>query len=167
MPSSHLILCRPLLLLPTIFPSIRVFSSESALCIRWPSYRVSASAPALPMNIQDWFPWGWTGGSPCCPRDSQESSPAPRFKSISPNSVSWLSASLIPCLPCVHAKSLQLCLTLYDPVGLQPTRLLCPWDSPGNNTRVGCHPLFQGIFLIRVQTCVSYLSSTGRQILYH
>ena len=36
MPSSHLILCRPLLLLPSIFPSIRVFSNESALCIRWP-----------------------------------------------------------------------------------------------------------------------------------
>ena len=38
MPSSHLILCHPLLLLPSIFPSIRVFSSESALHIRWPKY---------------------------------------------------------------------------------------------------------------------------------
>ena len=38
MPSSHLILCRPLLLMPSIFPSIRVFSNESALCIRWPNY---------------------------------------------------------------------------------------------------------------------------------
>ena len=38
MPSNHLILCRPLLLLPSIFPSIRVFSKESALCIRWPKY---------------------------------------------------------------------------------------------------------------------------------
>ena len=38
MPSSHLILCHPLLLLPSIFPSIRVFSNESALCIRWPKY---------------------------------------------------------------------------------------------------------------------------------
>ena len=38
MPSSHLILCRPLLLLPSVFPSIRIFSSESALCIRWPKY---------------------------------------------------------------------------------------------------------------------------------
>ena len=38
MPSSHLILCRPLLLLPPIFPSIRVFSNESVLCIRWPKY---------------------------------------------------------------------------------------------------------------------------------
>ena len=38
MPSSHLILCRPLFLLPSIFPNIRVFSNESALCIRWPKY---------------------------------------------------------------------------------------------------------------------------------
>ena len=38
MPSNHLILCHPLLLLPSIFPSIRVFSSESALCLRWPKY---------------------------------------------------------------------------------------------------------------------------------
>ena len=38
MPSNHLILCNPLLLLPSIFPSIRVFSNESALCIRWPKY---------------------------------------------------------------------------------------------------------------------------------
>ena len=38
MPSNHLILCRPLLLLPSIFPSIRVFSKESALCLRWPKY---------------------------------------------------------------------------------------------------------------------------------
>ena len=38
MPSNHLILCHPLLLLPSIFPNIRVFSSESVLCIRWPKY---------------------------------------------------------------------------------------------------------------------------------
>ena len=37
-PPNHLVLCRPLLLLPSIFPSIRVFSSESPLCIRWPRY---------------------------------------------------------------------------------------------------------------------------------
>ena len=52
MPSSHLILCRPLLLLPSIFPIFRVFSNESALHIRWPSIGASASASVLPMNIQ-------------------------------------------------------------------------------------------------------------------
>ena len=56
MPSSHLILCHPLLLLPSIFPSIRVFSNESALHIRWP-----ALVSLLPMNTQDWSPLEWTG----------------------------------------------------------------------------------------------------------
>ena len=58
MPSNHLILCRPLLL-PSIFPSIRVFWNESFLCIRWPNIGVSASALVLPMNIQDWLPLAW------------------------------------------------------------------------------------------------------------
>ena len=61
MPSSHLILCRPLFLLPPIPPSIRVFSNESALCIRWPSIGVSASASFLPKKSQGWSPLEWTG----------------------------------------------------------------------------------------------------------
>ena len=59
MPSSHLILFRPLLL-PSIPPRIRVFSNESALCIRWPKYW-SFSFNILPMDTQDWSPLGWTG----------------------------------------------------------------------------------------------------------
>ena len=74
MPSSHLILCHPLLLLPSIFPSIRVFSNKSlsqmslfkwifsGLRIRWPKYwRVWASISVLPMNTQDRSPSEWTG----------------------------------------------------------------------------------------------------------
>ena len=61
MPSNHLILCHPLLLLPSIFTSITVFSNESALHIRWPKYWISASASVLPMSIQGWFPLGLTG----------------------------------------------------------------------------------------------------------
>ena len=61
MPSNHLILCHPLLLLPSIFPSIRVFSNESVLRIRWPKFGASASASVLPVNIQRWFPLGCTG----------------------------------------------------------------------------------------------------------
>ena len=61
MPSSQFILCRSLLLLPPIFPSIRVFSKESVLHIRWTKYRVSASTSVLPMNIQDWFLLELTG----------------------------------------------------------------------------------------------------------
>ena len=62
MPSSHLILCHPLLLLPSIFPSIRVFSNESALCIRWPkdwnfSFNISPSNehPGLISSRMDWL----------------------------------------------------------------------------------------------------------------
>ena len=56
----HFILCHPLLLLPSIFPSISVFFNESVLHIRWPKFGVSASSSVLPMNIQEWFPLGFT-----------------------------------------------------------------------------------------------------------
>ena len=59
--SSHLILCLPLLLLPSIFPSIRVFSMSQIFASGGQSIGVSASTSVLPMNIQDWFPLGWTG----------------------------------------------------------------------------------------------------------
>ena len=81
--SKHLVLCHPLLFLPSIFPGIRVFSNELAFHISsntlHQSMGASASAIVLLMNIQDWFPLGLTGLSP---RDSQESSPIPQFKSI-------------------------------------------------------------------------------------
>ena len=62
MPSSHRILCHPLLLLPSIFPSIRVFSNKSALCIRWPKYwsfsfshSTSSEHPGLISFRMDWL----------------------------------------------------------------------------------------------------------------
>ena len=61
MPSSHLILCCPLLLLPSILPSMRVFSNEAALRIRWPKYWSFTFNISPSMNIQDLFPLGWTG----------------------------------------------------------------------------------------------------------
>ena len=61
MPSNHLILCHPLLLLPSIFPSIRVFSNELALHIRWPKYWSFSFNISPWMNTQDWSPSGWTG----------------------------------------------------------------------------------------------------------
>ena len=171
--SNHLILCCPLLLLPSIFPSIRVFANEVTLHIsqfscsvmfnslrphglqhvRLPcsspipgiysnscpscwwchptisfsatlfsfclqsfpasgsfprsqffassgqSIGVSASTSVLPMNTQDWFPLGWMVRSPCCPRDSQESSPTPQFKSINFLAFSFLYS---PTLTSVH-----------------------------------------------------------------
>ena len=61
MPSNHLILWRPLRLLPSMFPNIRVFSNESALHIRWPKYWSFSFNISPSMNTQDWFPPGWTG----------------------------------------------------------------------------------------------------------
>ena len=63
MPSNHIILCHPLLLQPSILPSIRIFSNESALHIRWPKYcsfSVNIS-PSNELKSKDWSPLGWTG----------------------------------------------------------------------------------------------------------
>ena len=80
MPSNHLILYHLLLLLPSIFPSIRVFSSESDL-IRWPiSLELRHQYFQCIFRVD--FLYDWLVWSPCSPRDSQESSPAPQFKSI-------------------------------------------------------------------------------------
>ena len=87
MPSNCLILCSSLLLLASIFPSIRVFCKDLALCIRCQSIGASASVSVLPMNTQGWFPF-WLIRSPCSPRDSQV--PTPQFKSINSSSLSLL-----------------------------------------------------------------------------
>ena len=81
--SSSLILCHPLLLLSPIPPSIRVFSNESTLRVRWPKYW-SFSFSISPSNEHPGlisFRMGLVG-SPCSPKDSQESSPTLQFKSI-------------------------------------------------------------------------------------
>ena len=97
MPSNHLILCCPLLLFASVFPSIRVFSSDSALHIRWSKYW--SFSFFLPMKIQDWFLLDWLVWSPCSPRDSQESSPAPQFESTSSLVLSLLYG---PTLTSIH-----------------------------------------------------------------
>ena len=61
MPSNHLILYRPLLLPPSIFPNIRVFSNESVLRFRWPKYWSFSFSISPSKSIQDWYPLGWTG----------------------------------------------------------------------------------------------------------
>ena len=80
MPSNHLILWCVLLLPPSIFPSIRILSNESVLRIRWPKYW-SFSFSISPSFRADFLSDGLVG-SPWSPRDSQESSPTPQFKSI-------------------------------------------------------------------------------------
>ena len=83
--------------------------------------------------------WVELVGSPCSPRDSQESSPTPQFKNINSLVLSFLYS---PILTSIHAaaaaKSHQSCPTLNDPRDGSPPGS-CPWDSPGKNTGVGCH----------------------------
>ena len=99
MPSSHLILCCLLLLLPSIFPSIRVFSNESALHIRWPKYwsfsfsiSPSNEHPGLISFRMDWLDLLAVQGT-------QESSPTPQFKSINSSALSFLQS---PTLTSIH-----------------------------------------------------------------
>ena len=117
--SNHLMLCCPILLLPSSFPSIRGFSNELALHIRWPEYLASASV--LPVNIQGWFPLGLTG------LISLQSKGLPRVfsstavwkhqffgaqPSLWPSShiSTWLLESRVPCF------TSQSCLALGDSV---------------------------------------------------
>ena len=96
MPSNHLILCRPLLLLLSIFPNIRVFSSKSALRIRWPKYwsfsfNISSSNehPGLISFRMDWLDLLAVQGT--------LKSPTPQFKSINFSALSFLySPTLTP-----------------------------------------------------------------------
>ena len=87
MPSNHLILCCPLPLVLSVFPSIRVLSSESVLHIRWPKYW-SFSFSISPSNecsgLISFRIWS------CSPEDSQVSSPVPQFKSINTSALSLL-----------------------------------------------------------------------------
>ena len=97
---NHLILCCPLLLLPSIFSRIRVFSKESALCIRWPkhwSFNFSIS-PSSEYSGLISFRMDWLD-LPCSPRDSQESSPTPQFKGINSLVLSFLYS---PTLTSIH-----------------------------------------------------------------
>ena len=99
-PSSHLILCRPLLLLPSIFPSIRVSSNESVLQIRWPKYwEFQLQHQSFQWIFRTGFLQDGLVGSLHCPRDSQESSPTPQFKSINSLALSFLYS---PPLTSIH-----------------------------------------------------------------
>ena len=96
MPSSHLILCRPLLLLPTIPPRMRVFSNESTLHMRWSKYwsfslsiSPSNEHPGLVSFRMDWLDL----------LAVQESSPAPQFKGINSSALSFLHS---PTLTSIH-----------------------------------------------------------------
>ena len=112
MPSNYLILCHPRLLLPSTFPIIRVFSNESVLRIRWPKYWSFSISPSN--KYSGLISFRVLVGSLCSPRDSQESSPTPQFKSINSSVLSFLYG---PTLTSRQFSSVaQLCPIFCDPM---------------------------------------------------
>ena len=93
--SNHLILCHPIFLLPSTFPSVRVFSNELALHISWLKYWSFSFSPSDEYSGLISFRINWFD-HPCCPRDSQGFSPAPQFESINSSVFSFLHG------PCIH-----------------------------------------------------------------
>ena len=113
-PSSHLILCIPLLLLPPIPPSIRVFSNESTLHMRWPNYWSFSFSMSFQRTPRTDLLQNGLAGSPCSPRDSQESSSTPQFKSINYSALSFLHS---PTLSSIHDYWKNHSLTRWTFVG--------------------------------------------------
>ena len=110
MPSNHLILCRPLLLPPSIFPSIRVFSNELVLCIRWPKYwsfsfNISPSNEYLGLISfrMDWLYLLAVQGT-------LKSSPTPQFKNINSSALSFLHS---PTFTSIHTTGKTIALTRW------------------------------------------------------
>ena len=92
MPSNHLILCCPLLLLPSIFPSIRIFPNESVLCIRWPKYW-SFSFSISPSNEYSGLISFEIRFDLLAVQGTCKSSPTPQFKSINSSVLSFIYGS--------------------------------------------------------------------------
>ena len=99
MPSNDLILCHPFLLPPPIPPSIRVFSNESVLRIRWPNLEFQLQHQSLQCIFRTDFLEDGNGWISLSPRDTQESSPTPQFKSINSSVLSFLHS---PTLTSIH-----------------------------------------------------------------
>ena len=131
MPSNHLILCRPLLLLPSIFPSIRVFSNESALCIRWPKYwsfnfsiSPSNEYSGLVSFRMDWLDLLAVQGTLKSLRKHHSSKASvlrySAFFTVQLSHPYMTTEKTIALTAAAAAKSLQSCPTLCDPIDGSP-----------------------------------------------
>ena len=121
MPSNNLILCRPLLLPPSVFPRIKVFSSESVLCFRWSKYwsfsfsiSPSSEYSGLILFRIDWFDL-------LADQGTLQFSPTPQFKSINSSELSFLYS---PTLTSVHGCWKTMALTRQTLVGKVMSLLL-------------------------------------------
>ena len=145
MPSGHLILCCPLLLLPSIFPSISVFSNESAFHIMMLVKNIgdSASASVLSMNIQGWFPLGLTG-SPCSPRGSQES--APQLEGIGSSALGTALPLWTHCL-CIRYTGAPVYISFCRPVRVLLSTFFLSLSCSLPLTQVVCSMTIIDLFL--------------------
>ena len=167
-PSNHLILYHPFLSCPQSSPALGSFPMSQLFASGGQGRGASASASILPMNTQSWFLLGLTGLI-----SLQSKGPPRAFSSttvwkhqviklkyinvsissnLENNDGPWHALKRERCnitLGCSYARVLSRSVVSDSlwPCGLEPTRLLCPWDSPGKNTGVGCHALLQGLFL--------------------
>ena len=147
MPSNHLVLCCSRLLLPSIFPSIRVFANKLAFCIRWPEYW-SFSFSISPSNeCSGLISFRIDLFDLLAVQGTQESSPTPQLQaSVLPCSAFFMVQLSHPYMTTgktmkVKVKVVQSCPTLCNPTDCSP------WNSPGQNTGVGSLSLLQGVFL--------------------
>ena len=177
MPSNHLILCHPLS--PSIFPSIRVFSNESDICIRWPKHWSFSISPyneysRLIFFRIDWFDHLAVQGTlkSLLQHSSKASVPwYTAFCMVELTSIhDYYKICVCVCVcvhacmcPCAHALN---CIT-FQPYELEPTSLPCPWDFPGKNTEMGSCALLQGGLPDKGMEPMSHVSCVGNQVLYH
>ena len=97
--SNRLILGHPFSFCLQSFPVSQSFPMNQLFASHSQSIGASASATVLPMNVQGWFPLGLTCLAPCCPRNSQESSPAPQFESINSSALSLVYGPALTSVP--------------------------------------------------------------------
>ena len=130
MPYNHLFLCHPLPFLPSIFPSIRVFSNESHQVAKVLEFQLQHQS--FQWILRTDILWDWLVGSPCCPRDSQESSPTPQFKRVDSLELSCLygpALTLIWMSPAMERRGIKNYNHLVPdlpPVGNTEHLLGCP-----------------------------------------
>ena len=155
MPSNNLILCCPLLLLPPIPPSIRVFSSESVLHIKWPKDWSLFQLQSFQWIFRADLLYDGLVGSPCSPRDSQKASQTPQFKSINSSVLSFLYNPIShPYMTTGKAialtrwtfvdKVMSLFFNMLPRLVIgegkwQPIPVFLPGESWGGGNLVGCH----------------------------
>ena len=150
--ADHLILCVPFSLCLQSSPASGSFQMSQFFISGGQRIGVSASASVLPMNTQDWSPLDGLVRSPCSPRDSQESSPTPQFKSINSSVLSFLYSQT---LTSIHDHWKNIALTRRTFVG---KLMSLPFNMPSRLV-ITFLPRSKGllIFMVAITICSDFL----------